>query len=348
MMLKMKILKGKKIMAKKSVSSKLDAIADKYNKKSPGTVITLNEEPIEVERLSTGILTLDYALGGGVVKGKHTVFSGAESSGKSGVAMKVVSEAQKYGVVIYMDAEDTLDPRIIENSDVDVEALRIVYPNSGEEAFSMIDDYVRSNEVSLIVVDSTSYLTPQAILAGDYGDGNVAGQPRMFSQGFSKLAEAYRDSDSKTAIIWISQLREKIGGMSYGPKTDLPGGRALKHALSTHVQFVRTGRVKEKIDGEEVVVGQDVLATVAKSKFSPPFRKAEFTIMYDTGISDTSSFITIGIKLGRFVKDEKGAWYTDTVTGERFQGKPKINQALEENEEFFAEVEAWVKENIAN
>ena len=296
-----------------------------------GSIMSLGTDPIRhIKGISTGSLSLDMALGGqGLPCGRIIEVYGPESSGKTTLALHVVAEAQKNGgIAAFVDAEHALDPSWAKKLGVDLETLLISQPSYGEEAMQITEMLVKSNAVDVIVVDSVAALVPKKELDGEIGDSHVGLQARLMSQTMRKLTGAI--AKSKTAVIFINQIREKVGVMFGSPETT-PGGRALKFYSSCRLDIRRIGQLK---DGEDVV-GQRVRAKVVKNKVAPPFRVAEFDMMHSTGISFEGDIIDLGIE--QKIVARSGAWfrYGDMQLG---QGKEKARIFLKENPEIAEEI----------
>jgi recombination protein RecA len=276
-----------------------------------------------IEGIPTGSLSLDLALGGqGLPKGRVVEIFGPESSGKTTLALHVVARAQRAGgIAAFIDAEHALDPSWAKKLGVDLETLLVSQPSSGEEAMQITEMLVKSNAVDVVVVDSVAALVPQKELDGEMGDTHVGLQARLMSQALRKLTGAI--SKSKTCVIFINQIREKIGVMFGSPETT-PGGRALKFYCSCRIDVRRIGQIK---DGEEIV-GQRVKAKVVKNKVAPPFRVAEFDMMHTNGISYEGDVLDLALAQKLIVRS--GAWfkYGDTHLG---QGREKVRTYLQEN-----------------
>ncbi|WP_436795516.1 recombinase RecA [Actinospongicola halichondriae] len=296
-----------------------------------GAVMKMGDKTsMNIDSISTGALALDLALGiGGLPRGRVTEIYGPESSGKSTLAMHVVAEAQRNGgICAYVDAEHAMDPVYARNIGVDVDELLISQPDTGEQALEIVDMLVRSAAIDVIVVDSVAALTPRAEIEGDMGDTHVGLQARLMSQALRKLTGNL--SKSQTICIFINQLREKIGVMFGSPETT-PGGRALKFYSSVRLDIRRIEALKDGVE----VVGNRTRVKVVKNKVAPPFKQAEFDIMYGKGISREGSLIDIGVDLALVKKS--GAWYT--YDGEQLgQGRENAKTFLTENPEIMVEL----------
>ena len=304
-----------------------------------GAVMKMGEKgTMNIESISTGALALDLALGiGGLPRGRVTEVYGPESSGKSTLAMHVVAEAQRNGgICAYVDAEHAMDPVYAKNIGVDVDELLISQPDTGEQALEIVDMLVRSAAIDVIVVDSVAALTPRAEIEGDMGDTHVGLQARLMSQALRKLTGNL--SKSQTICIFINQLREKIGVMFGSPETT-PGGRALKFYSSVRLDIRRIEALKDGVE----VVGNRTRVKVVKNKVAPPFKQAEFDIMYGKGISREGSLIDIGVDLGLVKKS--GAWYT--YEGEQLgQGRENAKTFLLENAEIMVEIDERIRAQV--
>ncbi len=304
-----------------------------------GAVMKMGEKgSMNIESISTGALALDLALGiGGLPRGRVTENFGPESSGKSTLAMHVVAEAQRNGgICAYVDAEHAMDPVYARAIGVDVDELLISQPDTGEQALEITDMLVRSSAIDVIVIDSVAALTPRAEIEGDMGDTHVGLQARLMSQALRKLTGNL--SKSQTICIFINQLREKIGVMFGSPETT-PGGRALKFYSSVRLDIRRIESLKDGVE----VVGNRTRVKVVKNKVAPPFRQAEFDIMYGKGISREGSLVDIGVDLGLVKKS--GAWYT--YEGEQLgQGRENAKTFLIENPEIMVEIDERIRSQV--
>jgi len=302
-----------------------------------GSIMRLDDDPTQLPPgINTGSISLDLALGGrGIPRGRICEFFGPESSGKTTLALHVVAGAQKAGgVAAFIDAEHALDPSWARRLGVDLENLLVSQPDTGEQALEITELLVRSNAVDVVVVDSVAALIPQAEIEGEMGDSHVGLQARLMSQALRKLTGAI--SKSKTTVIFINQLREKIGVMFGNPETT-PGGRALKFYSSIRLDIRRTGAIK---DGDQNV-GNRVRARVVKNKVAPPFRDAEFDIMFNEGISASGDLLDLAA--AESVVDKSGAWfsYGDVRLG---QGRENAKQFLKDNPDLFEEIRRGVLE----
>src|ERR671939_638297 len=288
-----------------------------------------------VDAISTGAINLDAATGvGGIPRGRVTEIYGPESSGKTTLCLHVVANAQRAGgVAAYIDAEHALDTEYAAKLGVDVENLLVSQPDTGEQALEICEILVRSGAVDIVVVDSVAALVPKAEIEGEMGDSHVGLQARLMSQALRKLTGAI--ARSKAAVIFVNQLREKIGVMFGNPETTT-GGKALKFYASVRMDIRRIGPVKEKED----VIGSHVRVKVVKNKVAPPFKQAEFDIMYAEGISQTSLLVDIGAEAG--IIEKSGAWYS--YNGQKIgQGRENAKMYLKDNPATMAEVEERVK-----
>ncbi len=304
-----------------------------------GSVMKLGEfKAMNIEAIPTGALSLDRALGiGGVPRGRIIEIYGPESSGKTTLALHIIAEAQKQnGVAAFIDAEHALDPVYAKNLGVDINELVVSQPDTGEQALEIAESLIRSGALDVIVVDSVAALVPKAEIDGEMGDSHVALQARLMSQALRKLAGAV--NKSKTVIVFINQLREKVGIMFGNPETTT-GGRALKFYASVRMDIRKVENIKQ--DGE--VIGNRARVKIVKNKVAPPFREAEFDILYGKGISKEGNILDIAVNLEIIVKS--GAWFS--YKGERIgQGRENAKKYLIENPKVMAEVEAKIRENM--
>ncbi len=316
-----------------------DALASIEKQFGTGSVMKLGDENVrQVAAIPTGAIALDLALGiGGIPRGRVVEIYGPESSGKTTVALHAVAEAQKAGgIAAFIDAEHALDPAYARALGVDVNELLVSQPDTGEQALEIADMLIRSNAVDIIVIDSVAALTPRAEIEGEMGDTHVGLQARLMSQALRKIAGSLNKSN--TCAVFINQLREKIGVMFGSPETT-PGGRALKFYSSVRLDVRRIESLKDGTD----VVGNRVRVKVVKNKVAPPFRLAEFDIMYGEGISTEGSLIDVGVEEGIIRK--AGAWYS--YDGDQLgQGREAARTFLREHDDVRAEIEKKVKEAL--
>jgi recombination protein RecA len=313
------------------------AIAQIEKSCGKGSIMKLGKDApkIIVDFIPTGAINLDAAIGvGGVPRGRITEIYGPESSGKTTLCLHVVANAQKAGgVAAFIDAEHALDTEYARKLGVDIDNLLISQPDTGEQALEICEILVRSGAVDIVVIDSVAALVPKAEIEGDMGDSHVGLQARLMSQALRKLTGAI--ARSKTSVVFINQLREKIGVMFGNPETTT-GGKALKFYASLRLDIRRIGPVKEKED----VVGSHVRVKVVKNKVAPPFKQAEFDIMYAEGISHTSLLVDIGAENG--IIEKSGAWYS--YNGQKIgQGRENAKMFLRDNPAMMLEVEEKVK-----
>jgi recombination protein RecA len=301
-----------------------------------GSIMRMGEKTtMAIEAVSTGALALDLALGiGGLPRGRVVEIYGPESSGKSTLALHVVAEAQRNGgVCAYVDAEHALDPVYARAIGVDVDQLLISQPDTGEQALEIADMLVRSGAIDVLVIDSVAALTPRAEIEGEMGDTHVGLQARLMSQALRKLTANLNKTN--TIAVFINQLREKIGVMFGSPETT-PGGRALKFYSSVRLDIRRIESIKDGVE----VVGSRTRVKVVKNKVAPPFRQAEFDIMYGRGISREGSLLDVGVEMG--VVKKSGAWYT--YEGEQLgQGRENAKSFLGDNPEIMMEISERVR-----
>ncbi len=304
-----------------------------------GSIMKLGEfKAMEIESIPTGALSLDIALGiGGLPRGRIVEVFGPESSGKTTLALHVIAEAQKMGgEAAFIDAEHALDPVYAKKLGVDIDNLLVSQPDTGEQALEITESLVRSGALDVIVVDSVAALVPKAEIDGDMGDSHMGLQARLMSQALRKLAGAI--NKSKTVIIFINQLREKIGVMFGNPETTT-GGRALKFYASVRLDIRKIDNIKQ--DG--AVMGNRVRVKVIKNKVAPPFREAEFDVVYGEGISKTGNILDMAVNLD--IIEKSGSWFS--YKGERIgQGRENVKRYLKENEDVMKEVEQKVRENV--
>jgi len=320
----------------KALNAALSQIERQFGK---GSMMRLGEKGKEaIPAISTGSLGLDIALGiGGLPRGRIVEIYGPESSGKTTLTLQVIAECQRNGgTCAFIDAEHALDPIYAGNLGVDVENLLVSQPDTGEQALEICDMIVRSGAVDVVVIDSVAALTPKAEIEGDMGDSHMGLQARLMSQALRKMTGNIKNSN--TLVIFINQIRMKIGVMFGSPETTT-GGNALKFYASVRLDIRRIGSIKE---GEEVV-GSETRVKVVKNKVAPPFRQTEFQIMYGTGIYRMGEVIDLGVKLNLI--DKAGAWYA--YNGEKIgQGKKNAATYLEENQHLANEIEGKIRDQM--
>jgi recombination protein RecA len=298
-----------------------------------------SREAMQVEAISTGSLGLDIALGiGGLPKGRVVEIFGPESSGKTTLALHVIAEAQKLGgTAAFVDAEHALDPVYAKKLGVDINELIISQPDTGEQALEITDTLVRSNAIDVLVIDSVAALVPRAEIEGEMGDSHVGLQARLMSQALRKITGSI--SRSKCTVIFINQIRMKIGVM-YGSPETTTGGNALKFYASVRLDIRRTGQIKDRDD----IVGNATRVKVVKNKVAPPFKQVEFDIMYGEGISKVGELLDIGVKAG--LVEKSGAWFSyDSIR--IGQGRENSKTYMRENPEVAARLEAAIRANSA-
>jgi recombination protein RecA len=331
----LRVVEGGSMDKQKALEAALAQIEKLHGK---GSIMRLGaNERIEVEALSTGSLGLDIALGiGGLPRGRIIEIYGPESSGKTTLALQVVAEAQKKGGIgAFIDAEHALDPVYARKLGVKVEDLLISQPDAGEQALEIADTLVRSGAVDVLVVDSVAALTPQAELEGEMGDLQPGMQARLMSKALRKLTGSI--SKSKCMVIFINQIRMKIGIMFGNPETTT-GGNALKFYASVRLDIRRIGQIKER----DEVVGNQTRVKVVKNKVAPPFKQVEFDIMYGEGISKTGELVDLGVRAG--IIEKSGAWFS--FNGERIgQGRENTKAFLKEHGKVAAEIEKAIRQN---
>jgi recombination protein RecA len=321
----------------KALALTLDKIEKSFGK---GSIMRMGDKPVEdVPAISSGSIGLDIALGiGGYPKGRIIEIFGPESSGKTTLAIHAIAEAQKAGgIAAFIDAEHAFDPYYARKLGVNTDEMLISQPDHGEQALEITDSLIRSGAVDIVVIDSVAALTPKAELEGDMGDAKMGLQARLMSQALRKLTANI--SKTRTCCIFINQLREKIGVMFGNPETTT-GGNALKFYASVRLDIRRIGQIKE---GEEVM-GNNVRVKVVKNKIAPPFRKAEFDILYGEGISKSGEIIDLGVNLNIIKKS--GSWfsYGENKLG---QGRESVRKLIKDNPELSAELEAKILEAVS-
>ena len=305
-----------------------------------GSIMRLGQKDAiaAIPAISTGAVSLDYALGiGGVPRGRVVEIFGPESSGKTTLSLQIIAEAQKLGgMAAFVDAEHALDAKYAQKLGVDLDNLLVSQPDNGEQALEIVEVLVRSNGVDVVVVDSVAALVPRAEIEGEMGEAQMGLQARLMSQALRKLTGAV--SKSKTCLIFINQLREKIGVMFGNPETTT-GGRALKFYSSVRIDIRRIGAIK---DGD-VVVGGRTRVKVVKNKVAPPFREAEFDVMYGEGISKEGDLLDLAVD--RKIVDKSGTWFA--FNGDRLgQGRENVKQFLKDNPAVFKTIEEKVRREL--
>ena len=317
---------------KKALETAISQIEKNHGK---GSIMRLGDrQAVNVDAISTGSISLDFALGiGGVPKGRIIEIYGPESSGKTTLALHIIAQAQQAGGdAAFIDVEHALEPAYARALGVDIDNLLISQPDMGDDALSITEVLVRSGAVDVVVVDSVAALVPRSEVEGDIGDASVGVVARLMSQALRKLAGSI--SRTNCIVIFINQLREKIGVMYGNPETT-PGGRALKYFASVRIEVRRSEYIKAGAEH----VGNRTRAKIVKNKVAPPFREAEFDIMFGEGISKYGELIDLGVKLD--IIEKGGAWYT--VEGMRFQGRDNVKDYLKENPDIADKVEAEIR-----
>ena len=321
---------------RKALDAAMSQIEKQFGK---GSVMKLGDfKSMEIEAISTGALNLDIALGiGGIPRGRIIEIYGPESSGKTTLALHAVAEAQKTGgEAAFIDAEHALDPSYAKKIGVDVDNLIVSQPDTGEQALEIAEALIRSGAIDIVVVDSVAALVPKAEIDGDMGDAHVGLQARLMSQALRKLAGTINKTNA--TIIFINQLKEKVGVMFGNPETTA-GGRALKYYASVRMDIRRIEAIKQ--DGE--VVGNRTRVKIVKNKVAPPFREAEFDIVYGKGISKEGSVLDLAVDLD--IIEKSGSWFS--YNGEKIgQGRENVKRQLAENPKFMQEVEKKVRDNF--
>ncbi|RST82429.1 recombinase RecA [Aquibium carbonis] len=332
----LRLVEEKSVDKSKALDAALSQIERAFGK---GSIMRLgrNEQIVEIETVSTGSLSLDIALGvGGLPKGRIIEIYGPESSGKTTLALHTVAEAQKKGgICAFVDAEHALDPIYARKLGVDLENLLISQPDTGEQALEICDTLVRSGAIDVLVIDSVAALTPRAEIEGEMGDSLPGLQARLMSQALRKLTASI--SRSNTMVIFINQIRMKIGVMFGSPETTT-GGNALKFYASVRLDIRRIGSVKER--GE--VTGNQTRVKVVKNKLAPPFKQVEFDIVYGSGISKTGELVDLGVTSG--IVEKSGAWFS--YNSQRLgQGRENAKQFLKDNPELANEIELALRQS---
>ncbi|HEY6753182.1 MAG TPA: recombinase RecA [Pseudolabrys sp.] len=332
----LRLVEGSSMDKSKALSAALSQIERQFGK---GSVMKLgkNDKAMDIEAISSGSLGLDIALGiGGLPRGRVVEIYGPESSGKTTLALHTIAEAQKKGgICAFVDAEHALDPIYARKLGVNVDDLLISQPDAGEQALEIADTLVRSGAIDVLVVDSVAALVPRAELEGEMGDVQPGSQARLMSQALRKLTASI--SKSRTMVVFINQIRMKIGVM-YGSPETTSGGNALKFYASVRLDIRRIGAIKER----DEVIGNQTRVKVVKNKLAPPFKQVEFDIMYGEGVSKTGELIDLGVKAN--VVEKSGAWFS--YDSQRIgQGRENAKQFLKENPDVAAKIEAAVRQN---
>ena len=322
---------------RKALSAALSQIERQFGK---GSVMRMGDGGVvrDIEAISTGSLGLDIALGiGGLPRGRVVEIYGPESSGKTTLTLQVIAEAQKKGgTAAFVDAEHALDPAYAQKIGVNIDDLLVSQPDTGEQALEITDMLVRSGAVDVVVVDSVAALTPKAEIEGEMGDSHMGLQARLMSQALRKLTANIKRSN--TMVIFINQIRMKIGVMFGNPETTT-GGNALKFYASVRLDIRRIGAIKK---GDEII-GNETRVKVVKNKVAPPFKQAEFDILYNEGVSREGEIITLGVQEG--IIDKAGAWYS--YGGNKIgQGKDNVREFLKENSDIAAEIERTIRDKL--
>ena len=331
---------GAEVVANEGKLKALGLAMDQITKQfGDGSIMKLGEaHKVDVELIPSGALSLDLELGGGYPKGRIIEIYGPESSGKTTLTLHAIAEVQRAGgTAAFIDAEHALDPAYAKKLGVDTDNLLVSQPDNGEQALEIAETLVRSNAVDLVVVDSVAALVPQAEIDGEMGDSHMGLQARLMSQALRKLTGII--NKSKTTVIFINQIRMKIGVMFGNPETTT-GGNALKFYASVRIDIRRIGQIK---NGEEII-GNRTKVKIVKNKIAPPFRVAEFDIMYNEGISNTGDVLDLAVQHG--IVGKAGAWfdYADSKIG---QGREATKAYLKENPKVLAEIEKKVREKVA-
>ena len=323
---------------KRALNSVFEVIEKQYGK---GSIMKLGDTTaVDVDVIPTGSMTLDMALGvGGIPKGRVIEIYGPESSGKTTVALHIVAEAQKRGgEAAFVDAEHALDPVYAKNLGVDIDNLIVAQPDTGEQGLEIAEALVRSGALDVIVIDSVAALVPKAEIEGEMGDSHVGLLARLMSQALRKLTGI--TSKTGTTVIFINQLREKVG-VVYGNPETTPGGRALKYFASVRLDVRKLEAIK---NGTEVV-GNKTRVKVVKNKVAPPFKEAEFDILYGQGISKEGNILDVAVNLD--IIQKSGAWFS--FEGERLgQGRDNVRKYMQENPDFTKDIEEMVRERMKN
>lgn len=326
---------------KKALDLALSQIEKNFGK---GSIMKMGEaKRLPIETIPTGSISLDLALGGGIPRGRVSEIYGPESSGKTTLTLHIIAQAQKLGgQCAFIDAEHAMDPEYAKRIGVDMNNLLVSQPDSGEQALEITETLVRSNAVDVIVIDSVAALTPKAEIEGEMGDSHMGLQARLMSQALRKLTGSI--SKSKTSVIFINQIRMKIGIMFGNPETTT-GGNALKFYASVRMDIRSIGKIEEASGDQKEIVGVRARVKVVKNKIAPPFRTAEFDIMYNKGISYVGDLLDLGVKYERIHKSGAFYSYGETKLG---QGREGAKGFLTGNEKIAKAIEADLRKTIAN
>src|SRR6188472_1568811 len=332
----LRVVEGSSMDKSKALDAALSQIERNFGK---GSIMRLgkNDKSMDVDTVSTGSLGLDIALGiGGLPRGRVVEIYGPESSGKTTLALQTIAESQKRGgICAFIDAEHALDPGYARKLGVNIDDLLISQPDTGEQALEIADTLVRSGAIEVLVVDSVAALTPRAELEGEMGDALPGAQARLMSQALRKLTASI--SKSQTMVIFINQIRMKIGVM-YGSPETTTGGNALKFYASVRLDIRRIGAIKDR----DEVVGNQTRVKVVKNKLAPPFKQVEFDIMYGEGVSKMGELVDLGVKAG--VVEKSGAWFS--YNSQRLgQGRENAKTFLKQNPDMAAKIEAAIRQN---
>jgi len=313
-------------MAAKKAKTTLNSIADGLNKLHAGTMKTMNEMPEDVDRIPTGVLSLDAELGGGIPKGTIAEFIGPAGGGKSAIATYLTAQAQKEGECVYIDLENSVDRSKFERAGIDTDRLFIAQPGSSEKTLELIETCLSADDVSLVVLDSVATMTPLAEINGDFGDSIMGVQARLMSQGLRKLNNTMIEMNSQIILVFINQYRKRMQTMGNQNPNIPTGGEALAYYSSTRIEVTRKGNLTR---GEDIY-GQEVKFKILKNKFGPPFKTGDFEIHYETGIANEAYILDQALDLG--LVQQNGSWFTDLTTGEKLgQGRVGVFNKLRED-----------------
>jgi recombination protein RecA len=318
-------------VAKKTTDKSLEDLRDRITKSlGEGVIGFLNDDVLDVPKLSTGILAVDKITGGGFPKGMFVEISGPLASGKSSIAQRTVAEVQKNGgTAIYIDLENSLDPHMLETAGVDTKSLMVAQPSTSEDTLEVLEAAVSTPDVSLVVVDSVAGMIPRAEMEGDWSDAVVGLQARLMSKGMRRLQAQMRNTDSDVTVIFLNQLRSNIAAMGYGPQTTTTGGKALGFWAATRLEVSRI----KNLGTTDNVIGHQVKVKVTKNRHAAPFQVGTFDIYYDSGVSNESTLLDWAVEAGLI--RASGSWYSDVETGEKLgQGRASVFEKLSDPEVF--------------